>query len=252
MPILSRLSRESSISGGSEEPAPIHLLEMFRPSMDYSIFAAAVIRPYFRTAQLRRAAFATSELPLELPPGRPSLDEFFRFLQETDLNSHANHISTAAPSPASSSVGIIPSSIPFVPLAGFISGKHLDTFVWTGGIFEKGSFVVLGKSGRIGTVKGICGIGRNYIMRAFEESGPRLEGEIRIRRMAVSAIPSSPGLRLVYRLLSRLIPFFLGSMLDFIDGGEDDKEEGFVEISAGSLGMLTSSSEIENADTDDF
>jgi hypothetical protein len=221
--------------------------------MDYPAFEAAVIRPYFRKAQLRRAAFAASELPLELPPGRPSLEELFRFLQETDLNSHANHISITAPSPASSSIGITP-SIPFVPLAGFISRKRLDTFVWTGGIFEKGSFVVLGKSGRIGTVKGICGIGRNYVMRAFEESGQRLEGEIRIRRMVVSTIPSSPGLRLAYRLLSRFIPFFLGSMLDFMDGSEDgdDKEKGFVEISAGSLGMLTSSSEIENTDIDDF
>jgi hypothetical protein len=72
--------------------------------------------------------------------------------------------------------------------------------------------------------------------------------------MVVSNIPSSLGLHLVYRLLSQLIPFFLGSMLDFMDGseGRDDKEEGFVEISAGSLGMLTSSSEIKNADTDDF
>ena len=39
-----------------------------------------------------------------------------------------------------------------------------------------------------------------------------------------------------------------------MDGSEDnnDKKEGFMEISAWSLGMLMSSSEIKNVDTDDF
>ena len=49
-----------------------------------------------------------------------------------------------------------------------------------GEIFEKGSFVVLGKCGWIGTVKVICRIEGNYIMKAIEESGQRLEGEIQI------------------------------------------------------------------------
>ena len=46
-----------------------------------------------------------------------------------------------------------------LPLTGFISGNRLDCFVWEGRFFEKGSFVVLGESGRTGTVKGICGFG---------------------------------------------------------------------------------------------
>ena len=38
-----------------------------------------------------------------------------------------------------------PTHIP--PLTGFISGNHLDSFIWEGGFFKKGLFVVLGASG---------------------------------------------------------------------------------------------------------
>jgi hypothetical protein len=223
--------------------------------MDYPAFEAAVIHPFFRAAKIRRAEFAASELPLEFLPGRPSLEEFFQFLQETDLNSHANHTSTTTLSPGSPSMDTSSFLLPFVPLAGFISRKRLDTFIWTGGVFKKGSVVMLGKSGRTGMVKGICGIGRNYIMRGFEESGPKLDGEVQIRRMVVSTIPSSPGLLLVYRLLSRIFPIFLGSMLDFMDKSDDEDEEedeDIMETSTASLGMITSPSEIYNMDPDEY
>ena len=50
----------------------------------------------------------------------------------------------------------------------WLGGNHLDCFVWKGGFFKKGSFVVLGESGRTGTVKGICRFGCNFILRGFE------------------------------------------------------------------------------------
>jgi hypothetical protein len=119
---------------------------------------------------------------------------------------------------------------------------------------------MLGKSGQTGIVKGICGIGQNYIMRGFEESGQRLEGEVQIQQMVVSALPSSPGLLLFFRLLSWIFPVFLGSMLDFINASddedeeedEDDGDEGILEISAMSLGMMASPSEIDSMDTDEY
>ena len=80
-------------------------------------------------------------------------------LEETDYNqSLGSLISSATPTPA---LDEAPHPTQILPLAGFISGNHLDCFVWEGGFFKRGSFVVLGESGRTGTVKGICRFGCN-------------------------------------------------------------------------------------------
>jgi hypothetical protein len=105
--------------------------------------------------------------------------------------------------------------------------------------------VVLGGSGRLGTVMGICGIGRNYIMRGIKECGQILEGEVPIQRMVVSARPTSMGLLYIHHFLLRFLSVFLGSMSDYLDeeGAEEAGRKGEVlDVSAGSLGMITLSS----------
>ena len=90
-------------------------------------------------------------------------------------------------------------------------------------------------------------------MRGFEESGPRLEGEVRVRRMIISASPTSPGLRLLHRFLSQILFRFLDSMLDYLDEEVASSEEGQVmDISAGTPSMFTSSSEIGIMDIEEY
>ena len=86
-----------------------------------------------------------------------------------------------------------------LPLTGFISENHLDCFVWEGGFFEEGSFVILGDSGRVGTVKGICGFRWNFTMREFKEYGKSLD-EVPIHHMVVSACPTSVALSLAHHV----------------------------------------------------
>jgi hypothetical protein len=90
----------------------------------------------------------------------------------------------------SSSSSLVTASLStcIIPLVGFVSGKHLDCFLWEGRFFEKGSVVILGESGRLGLVKGICGNGKNFIMRRIEEYGLSLDGEVQIQCMVVSAL----------------------------------------------------------------
>jgi hypothetical protein len=128
-------------------------------------------------------------------------------------------------------------------LDGFISGNQPDCFVWEGGFFEKGSFVLLGDSGRMGVVKGVCGFGRNFTMRGIEEYGPSPE-EVPIRRMVISTCPTSAALSLAHYLVLLFFSPFLGSMADFLGarGMEDVIEKG--DIFASSLSTITSSSEI--------
>jgi hypothetical protein len=59
----------------------------------------------------------------------------------------------------------IPKSSAAVPLTrttsvvGYVSNKHPDCFMWQGGYFEEGSYVVLGKSFRKARVAGSYGLG---------------------------------------------------------------------------------------------
>jgi hypothetical protein len=253
MPILSRFTRDSSTAVNPDERIPIHPLDTFRPSMDYPQFESEVIRPYLREARARQTYHAASQLPITFSPGRSSITDILLFLEETDYNSRLNHVSTPTALSPSTPTVIAPQPIIVLPLVGSISSQHLDCFIWQGGFFEKGSVVVLGESGKFGTVMGICGFGRNYIMWRIKESGRILEGEVKIRRMVVSARPTSAGLLLAHRFLSRFLSVFLGSLSDFLDkdGGGDEKVQ-VMDISAGSSGMITSSSEIGNMDSGDY
>jgi hypothetical protein len=65
-------------------------------------------------------------------------------------------------------------------LKGHISRRKPDCFIWEAGFFEKGSKVILGESGRLATVTGLCGLGKNYIMMRIIVTRGHLEGKIRI------------------------------------------------------------------------
>src|SRR6202453_5347369 len=100
---------------------------------------------------------------------------------------------------------------------GYISKKHPDCFVLEGGFFEKGSKVILGSSGRMARVLGVCGLGKNYVMMKVQELGGILEGETVIQRMVISSPPTSLWLVLLQVFVSRLFRPILGSMKDFVD-----------------------------------
>jgi len=129
----------------SNSSREIHLLETFRPSMDYARFEADIINPYIRTARARINLLASSKLPLSFAPGRKSVSELCNFLIDTDYNrsSHIIHVPSCNFKPKMSAM------IPFdrsFQLGGYFSPKHPDCFVWEGGIFEEGSTVFFGKS----------------------------------------------------------------------------------------------------------
>ena len=152
MAIISCPTQNQSFSVGSENPTWIHPLD---PSMDYDQFESEVICPYLRTAQIRRVDHVSSQLHLTLAPGQVSFVDLLSTLEETDYNQSLHSlISSATPTP---SLDEAPHPTCILPLTGFISGNHPDCCVWEGGFFKKGLFVVLGESGRTGTVKGICG-----------------------------------------------------------------------------------------------
>jgi hypothetical protein len=81
-------------------------------------------------------------------------------LEETDYNQSLHTLESSVMPTPSLDEASHPTCI--LPLTGFISGIHPHCFVWEGGFFKKGLFVVLGESGRTGTVTGICGFGRNF------------------------------------------------------------------------------------------
>ena len=65
-------------------------------------------------------------------------------LEEMDYNQSLCSLeSSATPTP---SLDEAPHPTCILPLTGFISGNCPDCFVWEGGFFKKGSFVVLGES----------------------------------------------------------------------------------------------------------
>jgi hypothetical protein len=144
----------------------LHPVEMFHLSTYYSHFEAEVIHPYIC------AAHSQAELAGELGPGSvtfatscSSLGDTLLFLIGTNYN-HPEH---KLPSPLS-----IPKLSVAVPLTcttsvvGYISNKHPDCFVWQGGLFEQGLFVVLGRSYSKVKVVGSCGLEKNFIMMKHE------------------------------------------------------------------------------------
>jgi hypothetical protein len=139
---------------------------------------------------------------------------------------------------------------------GYISSKKLDCFVWEAGFYKKGEKVQLGKSGHLASVLGFGGIGKNYVMMKLEELGRNLEGEAPICRMVVSACPTETWIVALHFLGSFFLKRFLGLMKDFLDEDRtldemSDNSEFFNGLGE-SIGVLTSSSEIQCMDDADF
>ena len=160
-------------------------------------------------------------------------------------------ISSATPTP---SLDEAPHPTHILPLNGFISGNHPDCFVWEGGFFKKGSFVVLGESERTGTVKGICGFGHNFVLRGFEEYG-KSQDEVPIYHMVIFAFPTLVALSVTHCHASLFFSPFLGSMLDFLGkGGMEDslEKDNLTDISDMSQGTLILPSEVEVAGDEEY
>ena len=149
----------------------------------------------------------SSQLHLTLAPGQASFVDLLSALEEMDYNQSLHSLVSSATSTPSLDEAPHPTCI--LPLAGFISGNCPDCFVWEGGFFKKGLFVVLGESGRTGTVKGICGFGCNFVLRGFEEYS-RSWDEVPIYHMVVSASPTLAALSMAHRLASLFLSPFLG------------------------------------------
>ena len=173
-------------------------------------------------------------------------------LEETDYNqSLCSLVSSATPTP---SLDEAPHPTCILPLTGFISENCPDWLVREGGFFKKGSFVVLGESGRTGTVKGICEFGCNFVLRGFEEYGKSWD-EVTIYCMVISASPTSAALSVAHHLASLFLSPFLGSMLDFLgEGGMEDslEKDDLTDISGMSQSTLIWPSEVEVAGDEEY
>ena len=220
--------------------------------MDYNNFESEVICPYLQAAQICRADQSLSQLCLTFAPGQASIADLLSTLEETDYNLSLRSLDSS-PAPTLSQ-NATPHPTCILPLTGFISGNCLDCFVWEEGFFKKGLFVVLDDSGRVGTVKGICGFGWNFTLRGFEKYGKSLD-EVPISCMVISACLTSAALSLAYHLASLFLSPFLGSMLDFLGerGMEDTLEkDDLTDISAMSLNTLISPSEVGVAGDEEY
>ena len=114
--------------------------------------------------------------------------------------------------------------------------------------------MVLGGSGRTGTVKGICGFGRNFVLRGFEEYSES-QDEVPIYCMVVSASSTLAALSMAHCLASLVLSPFLGSMLSFLGkGGMRDsmEKDDLTDISDMSQGTLISPSEVEVAIDEEY
>ena len=112
--------------------------------MDYDKFESEVIHPYLQVAWIHRADQTLLQLYLTFAPGWASFADLLSALEETDYNQSLYFLESSVMPTLSLDEAPHPTHI--LPLTGFISGNCPDCFVWEGGFFKKGSFVVLGES----------------------------------------------------------------------------------------------------------
>ena len=87
IPSLNNLSvYHSHMSSFAPEEKPVHPIETFRNSTDYRQFESTVIRPFLREARGRAIIYANSQLGISTAPSRPSIEDIYHFLNETDYN----------------------------------------------------------------------------------------------------------------------------------------------------------------------
>ena len=71
----------------------VHPIETFRNSTDYRQFESTVIRPFHREAQGGTIIYADSQLGISTAPGRPSIEDIYHFLNETNYNRNSQLLS---------------------------------------------------------------------------------------------------------------------------------------------------------------
>jgi hypothetical protein len=143
----------------SEVSDPSHPLETFQPSSDYSYFEAKIIHPAIHSAQSRAELaeeFGQGSITFSQP--RSSLEDTLQFLIDTDDNCPDHKLRLPRPLPTPKSSAAVPLTRT-TSVVGYVSNKCPDCFVWQGGYFEEGSYVVLGKSFRKARVAGSYGLG---------------------------------------------------------------------------------------------
>jgi hypothetical protein len=134
------------MSSFEREEKLVHPIETFQNSTDYCQFESTVIQPFLREAQGQAIIYADSQLGISTAPGRPSIEDIYHFLNETDYNRNFQLLPNKSTFSKNTSVSTCPVSTP--QLVGYISKKHPDCFVLEEGFFEKGLEVILGSSGR--------------------------------------------------------------------------------------------------------
>jgi hypothetical protein len=202
------------------------------------VFEVTVIRPFIHAAHLQAILHTETRLPIEFAPSNPIIADTLQFLNENDYHNSIQHSHLPNAN--------LRTPCPVLPLDGFISRKRPECFIWEKGYFEKSSEVILGNSGRLARVMGICGMGRNYIMMRMIELGCSLRGELWISRMVVSSPPTSAWIALLRLFITRFFKPILRSMSDFIDK-EGAEQERVISTSEESFAVSTSSEEIGDA-----
>jgi len=137
-------------------------------------------------AHNQAALFKESRLLLVVSSGWPSIDNILNFLKETNYHTSLHSTNIPLPHPSSRVAPVDPHYF----LEGYVSSKQLDHFIWEGGFFEEGSFVILRNNARLVKVLGVAGVGHNYFMMGLKDSGRALESEVALLRMVVSIEPS--------------------------------------------------------------
>ena len=109
------------------EEKPVHPIETFWNLTDYCQFESTVIRPFLHEAWGWAIIYADSQLSISTAPGRPSIEDIYHFLNETDHNHNLQLLSNKSTFSKNISVSTFPVSTP--RLVGYISEKHPDWFV---------------------------------------------------------------------------------------------------------------------------
>ena len=129
----------------SDQLSPVETLPL---STDYSLCEAEVIHSY--TCKARSWAELAEELgpgSVSFAPLHSSLGDTLHFLIDTNYNCPEHKLCRPPPVPTPKLSVTIPLTCT-TSVVGYISNKHPDCFVWQGGLFEQGSFVVLGRRWR--------------------------------------------------------------------------------------------------------
>src|ERR1700690_2939522 len=136
IPSLNNLSvYHSHISSFAPEEKPFHPIETSRNSTDYRQFESSVIRPFLREARGRAIIYADSQLGISTAPGRPSIEDIYHFLNDTDYNRNLQLLSNKSTFSKNTSVSTCFVSTP--RSVGYIVEKRPDCLYLKKGLLSR-------------------------------------------------------------------------------------------------------------------